>query len=114
MKVPHRDCGRKEKDICPINARNSASHPLTWDARIASDVNQIPPRPSSVHNACKLLAVTVEECSLKTSNSRLPSDCELCLTGLWYSQKCLSHVLEALSINSTSEGSWEKESGLII
>lgn len=113
-KVPHCDCGQKENDICPINEGNPASHPLTCDARIVSYVNQIPLRSSSVHNVCKLLAMTVEECSLKTSNSCLPSDCELCLTGFWFSQKCLSRVSEALNINRTSEGSWEKESGLII
>lgn len=86
MKVPHRDCGRKENDICSINEGNPASHPLTCDARIVSDVNQIPPRSSSVHNVCELLAATAEECSLKTSSSLLPSNCELCLTGFWYSQ----------------------------
>lgn len=59
--VYHHDSGLKENYIRPKNERKPASHPWTSDARIVSDVNQIPVRSSSVYNVCKLLTVVVDE-----------------------------------------------------
>ena len=82
-RLSHHVCGLKENHTRPINEREPASHPWTSDARIVSDVNQIPVRSSLVCNVCKLLAVMVDGRVLRTevSDSHPPSDFRLCLTG---------------------------------
>lgn len=72
--VSHHDCGLKENYTRPINEKKPASHPWTKDARIVSDVSQIPVRSSSVYNVCRLLTVMVDGCFLRTEmpDSRPP------------------------------------------